>query len=143
MSNYVEFDNSLVTGNGVIDAQHKEWIDRINKLLGSCESGCGCKVEAIKMLDYMAEYTEFHFSEEEKLQEEVNYPALDEHRKKHEEFRKAVGELYEMLQEEEGPSAAFVEAVKNNVVKWLISHIQTFDVSVASYVNMHLEPERI
>ena len=143
MSNYVEFDNSLVTGNGEIDEQHKEWIDRINKLLGSCECECGCKVEAIKMLDYMAEYTDFHFKAEEKLQEEANYPAIEEHKAKHNEFRKAVGELYEMLQEEEGPSPAFVEAVKNNVVKWLIHHIQTFDVSVASYVNMHLEPERI
>ena len=34
MNNYLEFDNSLVTGNEVIDGQHKEWIDRINKLLG-------------------------------------------------------------------------------------------------------------
>lgn len=145
MNNYLEFDNSLVTGNGVIDEQHKEWIDRINKLLGSCEE-CGCgdgKVEAIKMLDYMADYADFHFEEEEKLQEEVEYPAIDEHKAKHEEFRKAVGELYEMLQEEEGPTPAFVEAVRKNVVNWLVNHIKSFDVSVASYINMKLEPDRI
>lgn len=145
MNNYLEFDNSLVTGNGVIDEQHKEWIDRINKLLGSCEE-CGCgdgKVEAIKMLDYMADYADFHFEEEEKLQEEVEYPAIDEHKAKHEEFCKAVGELYEMLQEEEGPTPAFVEAVRKNVVNWLVNHIKSFDVSVASYINMKLEPDRI
>jgi len=142
MSKYVEFDNSLVTGNVEIDEQHKEWIEKINKLLGCCEEGGG-KVEAIKMLDYMAEYTEFHFDAEEKLQKEVEYPALEEHKKKHDEFRKAVEELYEMLQEEEGPSEAFVAAVKKNVVQWLIGHIKSFDVSVASYINMKLEPERI
>ena len=145
MNNYLEFDNSLVTGNEVIDEQHKEWIDRINKLLGSCEE-CGCgdgKIEAIKMLDYMADYADFHFEEEEKLQEEVEYPAIDEHKAKHAEFRKAVGELYEMLQEEEGPTPAFVEAVRKNVVNWLVNHIKSFDVSVASYINMKLEPERI
>ena len=48
-----------------------------------------------------------------------------------------------MLQEEEGPTPAFVEAVRKNVVQWLINHIQTFDVSVASYINMNLEAERI
>lgn len=143
MNKYVEFNNNLVTGNAEIDEQHKEWIDRINKLLGSCEGGCGCKVEAIKMLDYMAEYADFHFQAEEKLQEEVQYPALDEHKKKHDEFRKAVGELYEMLQEEEGPTNAFVEAVRKNVVQWLLNHITSFDVSVASYINMKIEPERI
>ena len=142
MSKYVEFDNSLVTGNAEIDEQHKEWIEKINKLLSCCEEGGG-KVEAIKMLDYMADYTDFHFKAEEKLQEEVEYPSLDVHRKKHDEFRKAVGELYEMLQEEEGPSEAFVEAVRKNVVQWLIGHIKSFDVSVASYINMKLEPERI
>ena len=136
MNNYLEFDNSLVTGNEAIDEQHKEWIDRINKLLGGCEEcGCGGKVEAIKMLDYMADYADFHFEEEEKLQEEVEYPAIDEH--------KAVKELYEMLQEEEGPTPRFVEAVRKNVVNWLVNHIKSFDVSVASYINMKLEPERI
>ena len=34
-----EFDDSLVTGNEMIDSQHKELIDKINKLLESCESG--------------------------------------------------------------------------------------------------------
>ena len=78
-----------------------------------------------------------------KLQEEVEYPAIDEHKAKHEEFRKAVGELYEMLQEEEGPTPRFVEAVRKNVVNWLVNHIKSFDVSVASYINMKLEPDRI
>ena len=68
---------------------------------------------------------------------------MDEHKKKHNEFRKSVVELHEMLQEEEGPTPAFVDAVRKNVVEWLINHIQTFDVSVASYINMKLEPERI
>ena len=142
MSKYVEFDNSLVTGNAEIDEQHEEWINRINKLLGSCENGT-CKVEAIKMLDYMAEYTEFHFKAEEKLQEEVEYPALDEHKKKHDEFRKVVEELHDMLEEEEGPSDAFVKAVADNVVKWLYNHIKTFDCSVASYINLKSHPDLV
>ena len=33
-----EFDDSLVTGNEMIDGQHKELIDKINKLLDSCET---------------------------------------------------------------------------------------------------------
>ena len=139
---YAEFDISLVTGNSEIDEQHQEWIDKINKLLACCENGGG-KIEAIKMLEYMAEYTEFHFAAEEKLQEEVDYPALDEHREKHDEFRRVVDELHEMLEEEEGPSDAFVEAVQKNVVDWLYRHIRTFDCSVATYINMKLHPELV
>ena len=139
---YAEFDISLVTGNEEIDGQHQEWIDKINKLLACCENGGG-KLEAIKMLEYMADYSEFHFAAEEKLQEDVDYPALDEHREKHDEFRRVVEELHDMLEEEEGPSDRFVEAVQKNVVDWLYKHIRTFDSSVATYINMKLQPELV
>ena len=62
----ISFDDTLITGNETIDAQHKELIERIRQFVDSCENENG-KVKAIKMLDYLAEYTNFHFSEEEKL----------------------------------------------------------------------------
>lgn len=139
---YVEFDESLVTGNKEIDNQHKEWIDKINKLVQCCENGGG-KIEAIKMLEYMADYTEFHFGAEEKLQEEVDYPGIKEHKQKHAEFKKAVEELHDMLEEEEGPTEAFVNAINKNVIDWLYNHIKTFDCSVATYINMKSHPELV
>lgn len=129
----VEFDKSLVTGNEMIDEQHKELIGKIDKLLVCCEEGGG-KIQAIKMLDFLAEYTEYHFGEEEKLQEEVAYPGIEEHKKNHAEFKKAVEELHEMLSEEEGPSDAFVAAVKKNVVDWLFNHIKNLDKALATFV---------
>ena len=129
----VEFDNSLVTGNEMIDGQHKELITKIDKLVTCCQEG-GEKMQAIKMLDYLAEYTDFHFSAEEKLQEEVSYPAIEGHKAKHEEFKKAVDELHEMLVEEEGPTNAFVAAVEKNVVNWLFDHIKNMDQALAAYI---------
>ena len=129
----IEFDNSLVTGNAMIDEQHKELIGKIDKLVACCEEGGG-KVEAIKMLDYLSDYTDFHFGEEEKLQEEVSYPAIEGHKAKHAEFKKSVEELHEMLVEEEGPTDAFVAAVQKNVVDWLFDHIKNMDQALAAYV---------
>ena len=129
----VEFDNSLVTGNEMIDGQHKELIAKIDKLVTCCQEG-GEKMQAIKMLDYLAEYTDFHFSAEEKLQEEVSYPAIEGHKAKHEEFKKAVDELHEMLVEEEGPTDAFVAAVEKIVVNWLFDHIKNMDQALAAYI---------
>ena len=137
-----EFDDSLVTGNDMIDSQHKELIDKINKLLESCESGKD-KLVAIKTLDYLADYTDFHFSAEEKRQEEIEYPGIKEHKKEHEKLRTVVKELYEMLEEEEGPSNAFVEQVNKNVIEWLYRHIKGFDRSVAEYKFMAANSERL
>lgn len=93
-----EFTDDLITGNELIDSQHEELIGRINKLLDSCEAGEG-KISAIKMLDYLAKYTDTHFGDEEALQKEVCYPDYDKHHAKYEEFKQTIQELNEMLQE--------------------------------------------
>lgn len=129
----IVFDESLYTGNELIDGEHKELIERVNKLVESCEKGTE-KVAAVKTLDFLMDYTEFHFADEEKLQKEVGYDKLDQHHAKHEEFKKAVGELREMLEEEEGPSNAFVEAVNKNVSQWLVEHIQGWDKALADFI---------
>ena len=53
----ITFDDNLVTGNNTIDTQHKELIDRIRNFVVACQNG-DSKVKAIKMLDYLDEYTD-------------------------------------------------------------------------------------
>lgn len=130
-----EFSENLITGNELIDSQHQELIDRINKLLDSCEDS-DAKLAAIKTLDYLSDYTVFHFGAEEELQKEIEYPGYKAHKEQHENFKKTISELDEMLQEEEGPSPAFVEKVEENVIKWFYTHIEGFDRSVAEYKYM-------
>ena len=137
----ITFDDNLVTGNETIDTQHKELIDRIQNFVTACQNG-DSKVKAIKMLDYLDEYTDFHFKEEEKLQEKSGYPEREKHYEKHEEFRKTIQELYEYLQEYEGPTDRFSELVQKNVIDWLFGHIKTYDRSVAKFIFMKQNPDR-
>ena len=129
----IVFDEELYTGNELIDNEHKELIDRVNKLVERCENGKE-KVTAVKTLDFLMDYTEFHFSDEEKLQQEVGYDKLEQHKGQHEDFKKSVDELRQMLEEEEGPTDAFVQAVNKNISQWLVNHIQGWDKAVAEYI---------
>ena len=52
-----------------------------------------------------------------------------------EALEKAVDELREMLEEEEGPTDAFVAAVNKNISDWLVNHIKQSDKKVAAFVN--------
>ena len=108
-------------------------IDRVNKLVESCENGKE-KVTAVKTLDFLMDYTEFHFSDEEKLQQEVGYDKLEQHKCQHEHFKKSVDAPRQMLEEEEGPTDAFVQAVNKNISQWLVNHIQGWDKAVAEYI---------
>ena len=139
---YAEFTDDLVTGNETIDTQHQELIGKINDLLRSCEEHSN-KAGAAKMLNYLADYTDFHFNAEEALQESIGYPGIEEHKKKHAELRAAVQELYDRLTEEEGPTDGFVAMVNEKVTDWLYYHIQTFDRSVAEYKYMNDNTGRI
>lgn len=126
---YAEFDDSLLTDDGMIDEQHRELIGRIHNLQITCDNEKPAKREAIQLLDYL----EFHFAEEEKLQEEIGYPGIEEHKKKHQELKQSVKELHQMLEEQEGPTDDFVVQLNKKVTQWLYSHIQGFDRSVAEY----------
>lgn len=139
---YAEFTDDLVTGNETIDSQHKELINKINDLLKSCEERSN-QTGAARMLNYLADYTDFHFKEEEALQESIGYPGIKEHKEKHAELKNTVQELYDMLTEEEGPTDAFVAMVNEKVTDWLYYHIQTFDRSVAEYKFMRGNVDRI
>ena len=139
---YAEFSDNLVTGNEMIDSHHKELIDRINKLLDSCEQS-NEKAVAVRTLDYLSEYTDFHFSAEEQLQREIDYPGFAKHKEQHDAFKQTIKELEEMLEEEEGPSQALVEKIQENVIRWFYTHIEGFDRSVAEYKNMRDSHERL
>ena len=54
----ITFDDNLITGNKTIDTQHKELIERIQNFVTACQNG-DSKLKAIKMLDYLDEYTNF------------------------------------------------------------------------------------
>ena len=140
MVQYAKFTDELMTGNALIDSQHRELIDKINDLVQACESG-DAKVKALKTLNYLEDYTYFHFGQEEALQEEIGYPGIALHKEKHQEFVNAVKELFEMLEEQEGPTDAFVEQVNKNVIEWFYNHIQGFDRSVAEYKNLKNNPD--
>ena len=142
MLQYAKFTDDLITGNAMIDGQHQELIEKINDLVRACENGDG-KIKALKTLNFLEEYTDFHFSQEEALQEEIGYPGIAQHKAKHQEFIKAVKELFEMLEEEEGPTDAFVAQVNKNVIEWFYNHIQGFDRSVAEYKNLKNNPELV
>lgn len=139
---YAEFTDNLIIGNKMLDDQHKELINRFNKLIKSCEKG-NEKLVAVNTLDYLSDYVDQHFEAEEQLQKDIGYPGFDRHKEQHEKFKQTLTELENMLQEEEGPSAAFVKKVEKNIVDYFYIHIEGFDRSVAEYNSMRENNERL
>ena len=120
----IVFDKDLETGNELIDGQHKELIDRVNRLVESCTSGKEKNV-AVQTLDFLMDYTELHFAAEEKLQEEAGYPELEGHKAQHAQFKKAVDELREITEN-------YSEAVRNNDTEKMITFDERFHKKIVA-----------
>ena len=84
-------------------------------------------------MKFLYDYTEKHFSDEEKLQLQYRYPDYTNHKRYHEEFKKVVRELSMQLQKE-GPNIALISKVNTSVGGWLLNHIQREDVKVATHI---------
>ena len=66
MSRY-EFTKKLETGNTVIDREHRELLEAVNKLLAACSEGKG-RASMDETIKFLNNYVNQHFSHEEQLQ---------------------------------------------------------------------------
>ena len=126
------FSKDLETGNTTIDAQHRELINAINKLLEACSKGQG-RTQVAQTANFLLSYTKKHFADEERLQMQSKYPDYPNHKRYHDEFVRVVGELVKELDAKE-PDIVFVGKINNAVAGWLINHIKREDVKVAAHV---------
>lgn len=122
----------LLTGNSLIDTEHKQLFDAINSLLDACSKGQG-RAEIEKTTKFLYDYTSKHFADEEKLQIQSRYPEYQTHKQLHEGFKKSVLELNKKLTEQ-GATVALVGEVNSLIAGWLINHIKREDKKLAEYL---------
>lgn len=128
----IEWRTSYEIGIKKIDLQHKELFDKINDLLEACNAQKG-KQEVFNTIKYLGNYVVTHFSDEEKLQKENDYPEYTNHKAAHDRFIKEYENLKGKL-ESEGVSLNFVITVNRVVIDWLIKHIGSADRAFADYL---------
>ena len=129
---FVKWTDTLSIGINLIDDQHKMLITHLNELRGALDAQKG-PVEVAKTLDFLIDYTRFHFDAEEKLMADHKYPDLEAHRKKHEEFKAVLANLEEDYKEE-GATHSLAESFDTLLVNWLIKHICVVDIEFGVFL---------
>lgn len=128
----IEWTEGLSTGVEIIDDQHKELLSKMNDISHAIEHNHS--PDAIsKTLDFMMEYTEYHFDTEDKKMVETEYPRIEYHRKMHNEF---VDTLKKMTEEflEDGATQELAESVNVFLFNWLVKHIKGVDGAFGNYL---------
>ena len=129
--NKIEWDKSLATGIKSIDYEHKMLIERLNAVIEAIDQNQGEGAIA-KTLDFLLDYTNFHFSNEEKFISGHGYPGLDVQQKQHKEFKENVNQLILDFQQEGAEKEIAVE-IHDFLFVWLKKHIMEVDHQLAQY----------
>lgn len=128
----LQWDESLSVGIDLIDDQHKKWIDQFNDAADVVSTHQG-PAQITKTLGFLVDYTEAHFSTEEKHMSESGYGDRELHKAKHDELRETLATLVQDF-EEDGATSALVDSIDTFLRNWLIKHIQEVDRRFGEFV---------
>ena len=128
--NYVEWKDEYSVGIDSIDLQHKKLLGLINQLQTAVNHSTGEAFEH-EVLDALVDYTKTHFTYEEGLLVQNDYPDYGPHKAQHEEMIKEVEQVLAGYKND--PDAAMEEAV-DYLKNWLINHINGTDKKYSSFL---------
>ncbi|MBD3237059.1 MAG: bacteriohemerythrin [Candidatus Eisenbacteria bacterium] len=128
----VQWDESLSIGIRVIDEQHQRWIQHLNEVASALESEEGA-AHIVKTLGFLVDYTEYHFTTEEKHMAAHGYPEIEAHRAKHAELKRTLANLVQEF-EEDGATQSLADAVDTLLGNWLVKHIREVDQAFGDFL---------
>ena len=127
---FVEWKDDYSVGIDSIDQQHKKLLNLINQLQTAVDYSTGEQFER-EALDELVDYTKTHFTYEEGLMKDNDYPDFEPHKAQHEKmFAKVEEVLAEYEQDQDTAMANAAEYLKD----WLINHINGTDKEYSSYL---------
>ncbi len=124
------WSDAYATGVGEIDAQHKELLQQVERLLGAI---AGDPSAVGRLLDFLGDYALSHFETEERLMERHAYPLAEAHRAAHASFVGAFGRIrfdYDL----DGLTEGMSELISGWLMEWLKGHILDLDRTLGRWL---------
>lgn len=114
-----------------VDNQHRQLIEIINQLQRAMKEGKSASV-LNDILQRLIDYTDYHFSTEERLMEAYNYPGYVHHKAQHEALKRKVQEFQRLYKQ--NPTGLSVQLL-NFLKTWLNDHILNTDKQYTRHLN--------
>ncbi len=128
----MEWTRELATGVELIDAQHRELFDAVNRLLDAIERGRG-RDEVESLMLFLEDYTANHFGSEEGYMRRHTYPGYAAHKVEHTGF---VGDFIDLREDLDanGPTGDLVTKLSRRVCDWLTLHVGRVDKAFGDFL---------
>lgn len=119
-----KIDKKTTVGNFILDEQHQHFISLIDNLSDTDDP------ISQSLIDELFSYIKYHFSAEEKMLQDVNYPDLHEHIVQHGKFVNYVVLMTDKLKDK----SLKASEVRSRLIEWFVDHICIEDMKFKEYI---------
>jgi hemerythrin len=131
-----QWNDALSTSVGEIDNQHKQLIERINRLLAAFARTTG-REEMERIVQFLTDYVVLHFGTEERYMQKFGYTNFTQHKAQHELFVRAFSRVRDRLFADK-TDPQLMEDTRQLVVDWLVNHIKLSDRALGLFLKHKL-----
>ena len=126
------WNSNYEIGNALVDSEHKEIFEMVDKLLADDFTGRPDKIKST--IDFLAGYVLRHFDHEEQLMDESGYPDKDRdsHVKEHRDFIRTTDALAKNVESNLDSIDLSLE-VNKVIVGWLANHVMGSDKALVDH----------
>ena len=121
----MEWSESLVLGQGLMDETHREFIELLNRVAAAPDQ------EMLAVLDEFIRHTEAHFAQEQLWMEQMTYPPLTCHVREHDGVLETAREVRRRVAAGE---TRFGQVLARAVAEWFSNHAASMDNVLAMYM---------
>ena len=126
----MKWDDSFSVNVKEIDQQHKKLIVMLNEFYGHVGKDAGQAFRTL--LEELVDYTQYHFSTEEKYFEEFSYPETAKHMDEHKKFTDKVNDVKDRLNQKR---LVLSVEITTFLKDWLTHHIKESDKAYGKFFN--------
>lgn len=131
----IEWNDNLKLGVAEIDEQHEKLIGLINDLYDAFKQG-KAKDVVDDIVSEAHDYIDYHFSTEQRLMEEYDYPQMGDHVDEHDDY---IVQSSDHLMASQDDEAGLADDVLDFLTDWWKTHINGTDRKLA----MHLKEKGV
>jgi len=132
---YFEWNSQVELGHPLLDEQHKRLFSLSEAVAQTLTNSAELRLVAEALQD-LIDFARVHFTAEERLMRDSNYPNTEAHSKFHTLLLAELDEYWLKVQQE-GNASLTVTALVAFLWHWLILHIDSEDREVVSWVQSH------
>lgn len=128
----IEWTAELVSGNKIIDNQHRALFENTNKLYEAVDKGDEDAV--IDILDFLEDYVISHFKDEENYMKKARYQGLPEHQNAHKSFTIEVAKRIRDYKNT-GTDVNTIRSTQKFISQWMYNHVLKMDLEMIKKIN--------